>query len=64
MNYFLKQVKLLLFNPRRDVAVERDWVSRFLFCVCVEGWLGACGRVPVCGRGRAGGALSKHWDFF
>lgn len=33
MNYFLKQVKLLLFNPRRDVAVESDWVSRLIFGV-------------------------------
>lgn len=34
MNYYLKQVKLLLFNPRRDVAVERDWVSRLIFGLC------------------------------
>lgn len=51
MNYFLKQGKLLLFNPRIDAAVGRDWVSRLIsLCSVVKGgWERAAAYLCVVG---------------
>lgn len=65
MNYFLKQVKLLLFKPGRDVAAEKRLSIQIDFfglwgkgrCTWVEWGGGGGGK----GGSRASGALSKHW---